>query len=331
LFTNYPNGIPAREGGADKLIPVEIDPPEHMKYRSVLAPLFAPPALRKIEPRIRQLVIELIDGFRARGRCDFATDISMMLPTSIFVEIMGMPLEDLPQILEYEHAFLRGPDEQARKKGADDILGYLVKFLNANEGYQGKDLLGTLLNARDAEGVPWTKAEIYNSAFLLYVAGLDTVANMMSFIWYRLATDTAARQYVAANYERTNEFVDELTRLGVPAVNARRVRRDCVYRGVFMKAGDAVLNVPTLANRDPDFFPNPDEVDFSRANARQQVTFGAGPHRCLGAHLARTEIIIAIEEWFRRIPEFGLEPGAPLDAYCGNIMGFAHLPLAWET
>ena len=331
LFTNYPNGIPARMGGADKLIPVEIDPPEHMKYRSVIAPLFAPPALRPLEPRIRQFVVELIEGFRAKGRCDFATDISMLLPTSIFVEIMGMPLEKLPQILEWEHAFLRGKDEAARMKGANDILAYIIEFFTEHEGHTGKDMLGTLLGAKDKEGQPWSKAEIYNTAFLLYVAGLDTVANMMSFIWHRLATDDVTRKYVAANFGRTGDFVDELTRLGVPAVNARRARRDCVFRGVFMKAGDAVLNVPTLANRDPDVFPDPDAAVFDRANVRQQVTFGAGPHRCVGAHLARMEIVIALEEWFRRIPEFSLAPGAKLNAYCGNIMGFANLPLVWDS
>lgn len=331
LFTNYPNGIPARQGGADKLIPVEIDPPEHMKYRSVLAPLFTPLALRPLEPQIREFVNELIDGFIERGECDFASDMSMKLPTSIFLRLMGLPLDDLTEILHYEHKFLRGADEETRKQGADQILAYLVGFLSRNEGYQGNDLLGTLLNAKDAQGMPWSKAEIYNCAFLLYVAGLDTVANMMSFIWRMLADNPAARRYVVDNRHRVGDYVDELTRLGVPAVNARRVRKDCVFRGVFMKAGDAILNVPTLANRDPDFFPNPDQVIFDRANARQQVTFGAGPHRCVGAHLARIEIIIALEEWFRRIPEFALAPGAKLDAYCGNIMGYARLPLRWET
>ena len=332
LFTNFPNGIPARQGAPERLIPVEIDPPEHQKYRSVLFPAFSPAAVRRLERMVRGLVIELIEGFRMQGRCDFAQDLSFKLPTTIFVNLLGMPLEQLPQILKMEHEFLRGTSEQAREQGANAIFGYIVEFIRRQEAAgPGDGLVASMLNARDAEGRPWSKKEIYNATFLLYVAGLDTVANMMTYIWHHLATEAATRHQVAAEYSRVAEFVDELMRIGVPAVNARRVRHDGVFRGISMKKGDAVLCVPTLANRDPEFFPNPDQVDLQRSNARQHVGFGAGVHRCLGQHLARFEILVAIEEWFRRIPEFTLAPRAELEPYCGNINGLGSLPLVWQN
>ena len=240
-------------------------------------------------------------------------------------------MADFDEIMEMEHRFLRGPDQVTQKDGADRILAYVAGFIEAQAAAPGENVTGVLLRARDEHGQPWSREEIINTAFLLYVAGLDTVTNMMSFIWYYLAKEPAKRRHVAANLGDIPKFVDELMRLGVPAVNARRVRRDGIWRGVVMKAGDAVLNAPMNANRDPAHFPDPDVMQWDRPNTRQQIGFGAGPHRCVGQHLARQEIIITLEEWFKRIPEFALDPDVPLNAYLGNIMGFANLPLVWSA
>ena len=331
FFTNFPNGIPARPGGADKLIPVEIDPPEHVKYRNVLGPAFSPAAVKRIQDRIRGRVIELIAAVIENGQCDFAQQISGRLPTTVFLNMMGMPMADFDAIMEMEHSFLRGADRDAQKDGADRILAYVSGFIDTQAAAPGDDVTGVLLRARDENGRPWSREEIVNTAFLLYVAGLDTVTNMMSFIWYYLAQDAVKRRFVASHLDSIPKFVDELMRLGVPAVNARRVRRDGIWRGVFMKANDAVLNAPMNANRDPLYFQNPDAIEWDRDNARQQIGFGAGPHRCVGQHLARQEIVITLEEWFRRIPDFALDPGRPLNPYLGNIMGFANLPLNWSV
>jgi cytochrome P450 len=331
FFTNFPNGIPARPGGATKLIPVEIDPPEHVKYRNVLGPAFSPVAVKAIQDGIRSRVAGLIDAVAGARRCDFAGQIAGRLPTSVFLHLMGMPMADFDEIMEMEHRFLRGPDQVTQKDGADRILAYVAGFIEAQAAAPGENVTGVLLRARDEHGQPWSREEIINTAFLLYVAGLDTVTNMMSFIWYYLAKEPAKRRHVAANLGDIPKFVDELMRLGVPAVNARRVRRDGIWRGVVMKAGDAVLNAPMNANRDPAHFPDPDVMQWDRPNTRQQIGFGAGPHRCVGQHLARQEIIITLEEWFKRIPEFALDPDVPLNAYLGNIMGFANLPLVWSA
>lgn len=330
FFTNFPNGIPARAGGAAKLIPVEVDPPEHQKYRLVLAPAFSPVAVKKLQDRIRTRVGGLIDAVQANGACDFVATVSGQLPTSIFVELMGMPLADFDAIMEMEHEFLRGPTEKAREAGADRIFEYIVGFVEAEAAAPRDNLAGLLLTSRDEDGRPWSREEIYNAAFLLYVAGLDTVTNMMGFMWRRLAEDQQARDYVRANIGSLDSFVDELIRLSPPAFNARRVRSDGVWRGIEMRAGEPFLCAPMVANRDPAVFPDPDRFDPARPNARQNIAFGSGPHRCVGSHLARQEIVITLEEWFRRIPDFKLAPGGDLKPYMGNIAGLGALPLVWS-
>jgi len=330
FFTNYPNGVPARRGGAERLIPVEIDPPEHVKYRNVLGPAFSPVAVKRVQEHIRARMVELIEPALDQGHCDFVQQVSGQLPTSVFLKLMGMPLADFDRIMEMEHSFLRGATPELQEDGANRILGYVAQYIERAVAAPGDDITGVLLRARDADGQPWSRAEVVNCAFLLYVAGLDTVTNMMGFIWHRLARRPDDQHYIATHLDEIPKFVEELMRLGPPAVNARRVRRDGTWRGVFMKAGDTVLNAPANANRDPGQFPEPDQLIWDRANARQQIAFGAGPHRCVGQHLARMEICIALEEWFRRIPSFRLDERQPLDAYVGNIMGFARLPLAWS-
>ncbi len=330
FFTNYPNGIPARRGGAAKLIPVEIDPPEHVKYRNVLGPAFNPPAVKRQQDRIRARMVELIESVLPQGRCDFVRDISGRLPTSVFLNLMGMPMSDFDAIMEMEHAFLRGATPEIQEDGANRILSYVSQHIEQASKAPGDDITGVLLKARDKEGQPWSRDEIVNCAFLLYVAGLDTVTNMLGFIWHRLASRPQEQQYIASHLDEVPKFVEELMRLGSPALNARRVRRDGTWRGVFMKAGDAVLNAPANANRDASQFERPDDVIWDRENARHQIAFGAGPHRCVGQHLARQEIVIALEEWFKRIPSFQRDANQPLKPYVGNIMGFASLALVWE-
>ncbi|MGE0387997.1 MAG: cytochrome P450 [Gammaproteobacteria bacterium] len=329
FFTSFPLGIPARQGGARKLVPVEVDPPEHQRYRNLLAPLFGPPAVARMEPRIRELTVGLIEGFLGSGRCEFVADMSMKIPTGIFLELMGMPRDQLPQFLAWEHAHMRG--NQAEQIAAGNaIFGYLAQFFADKERSPGADVSSALLQAQRLAEQPWEHEDVLNCAYLLYLAGLDTVANTMSFMWRRLAADPAAQRHVADNLASIGPIAEELIRLSEPALHTRRVRSDGYFRGVFMKAGEAALCVPNQANRDPAVHRNPAAVDWTRENS-MQLTFGAGPHRCVGSHLARLEIRIVLEEWFRRIPAFGIEPGARIDWACANIMTLERLPLVWPA
>ncbi len=331
FFTNFPNGIPARPMPPDLLIPVEVDPPHHKKYRDVLGPAFSPVAVKRVDARIRSLMTELVDRVIDQGECDFVEDISGKLPTGIFLTLMGMPLEDFDHIMELEHRNVRGETEKIRAQGSADIFAYVSDFVLSRQNNEDTaDLTGILLRSRTAEN-PWSMDEIINCACLLYIAGLDTVTNMMNFIWHRLATRPDEQAYVASHHDGIAKFVDELMRMAVPSFNARRARSDGMWRGIFMKAGDAVLNSPFNANRDPAFFPDPDSAVWDRENARHHIAFGAGPHRCVGQHLARQEILVALQEWFGRIPSFALSADRKIEGMSGNIMAITKLPLSWSV
>ena len=328
LFTSSPLGIPLRTGGPVKMIPNELDPPEHQRVRAVLAPHFAPAKVRLIEPDIRARAAALIDAVADRGHCDFMADFSSRLPTRIFLGLIGLPEDSLPQFMVWEDWALRGKSQEERARGNDAIYAYLNQFVADKENHLGDDVASVMLRYRDTNGLSLSREEVVSTCHLLYLAGLDTVMNTLGFSFRHLARDPAARAYVRAHPDRLPDIVDECLRIfGTPAL-VRRFRRDTVFRGVTFKAGDAVLLPTMLANRDPDVYDDPEAVRFDRM-PKQVMTFGAGPHRCLGAHLAKTELIVALEEWFRRIPEFELADDAPLTYVSGNTVGITALPLRW--
>lgn len=329
LFSSSPQGIPIRPGGPAKMVPNELDPPEHQKVRAVLAPHFAPAAVRSIEPDIRARAAALVDAFAARGRCDFMADFSSKLPTGIFLQLIGLPEDSLPQFMVWEDWAMRGKTQEERVRGYDAIYGYLNEFVAAKRGRLGDDVASVMLRYRDGNGAALSQEEVVSTCQLLYLAGLDTVMNTLGFSFRHLARHPEARAYVRDHPERLSDVVDECLRsFGTPAL-VRRLRRDTVYRGITFKAGDAVLLPTMLANRDPDVYEDPEAVRFDR-QPKQVMTFGAGPHRCLGAHLAKTELVIALEEWFRRIPEFEVSDEAPLTYVSGNTVGISALPLRWR-
>lgn len=330
LFTSSPQGIPIRPGGPAKMVPNELDPPDHQKVRAILAPHFAPAAVRNIEPDIRARSARLIDAFVAKGRCDYIADFAARLPTGIFLGILGLPEDSLPQFMIWEDWAMRSQTQEDKARGYNAIYQYLNRFVEQKSNDLGDDVTSAMLRYRDEEGRGLTQEEVVSACNLMYLAGLDTVMNTLGFSFHYLARNPHARQYVRDHPDRLPEVVDEFLRIfGTPSL-VRRVRRDMVFHGVAMKAGDPVLLPTMLSNRDPKAFADPETVQLDRA-PKQFLTFGAGPHRCLGAHLAKTELVIALEEWFRRIPEFTLDPGGePVTYVCGHTVGIHNLPLSWH-
>ncbi len=311
-----------------RMPPATVDPPDVQKYRSALAPHFGPARVRALEAHIRDFSVSLIEPISKRDRCDFVADYARSLPTSVFLDLMGLPKERLPQFLEWEHDFFRGEIE-AREAVFAKILAYLDEFYDWKTTHPGNDLATALLNAKDEHGAPWTREEVRNCSFLLFVAGLDTVVNTLSFIWRYLAEAPTARQYILQNPGKRQAIVEELLRINAAANLTRRVRVDTELEGVQLKAGDKVLLVNNQANRDDRVFEDPLETRFDRNNA-QQLGFGSGIHKCLGMHLARMEIGITLEEWLKRIPDFSLDPEQEIRGFAGLVMGLSTLPLRLE-
>ncbi|MGE0387715.1 MAG: cytochrome P450 [Gammaproteobacteria bacterium] len=329
-FTSFPAGIPLVPGKDYALIPNELDPPEHTIYRTIMNRMFSPAAMAQMQARIRSLAVELIDPLVDRGACDFAESYALRLPNILFLYLMGLPLDMMPKFLEWEHGFFRGKDIAEKQQAAESIMAYLAEYVAQQARAPGEGVIGALLRTRLPDGREFSQLEVVRTAHLLYLAGLDTVANTLSFIWKHLAEHPQTRREIAADPSRIPNFTVEMLRIYGIACLTRRAKADTVFRGVAMKAGDAVLLPTCLANRDPEVFPHPLEVDIHRDN-KAFITFGAGPHRCLGSHLARQEIDISLQEWFRRIPDFEIPPGAPVESALGLTLGMYALPLRWPA
>jgi cytochrome P450 len=319
-----------------RLLPLELDPPEHGEYRHPLAPVFSPKAVLRLEPRIRQACITLLDRFAADGACEFLSAFAVPFPTTIFVELLGLPGEEAPRFAAWNHALLHAHDEpEVRAEAKEAIAAYLDELVTGRmaEAARGDgpddDLIAVLL-AAEVDGRALTREDIFDYAFLLFVAGLDTVTAALGFSFAYLARHPEHRKELVANPSLVPRSVDELLRAHSIVNPARTVTEDIAFAGVCMRAGDRVLVSTVLANRDPAEFDEPAEVDFGRASNRH-LAFGAGPHRCLGSHLARSELVVALEEFHRRIPDYHIEDGAVIRGHGGGSMGVDHLPLVWEV
>jgi cytochrome P450 len=334
-FSSRITGIPPTPRPR-QLLPLELDPPDHGAYRHPLAPVFSPKAVTQLESRIRATSVELIDRFAATGRCEFLADFAVPFPTTIFVDLLGLPAAEAPRLAAWNHALLHAHDEpQRREEAKTAIAAYLDDLVTRRMGEAGRgagrddDLFAVLL-AAEVDGRPLTKDEIFDYAFLLFVAGLDTVTAALGFSFAYLARNADHRKELVADPALVPSAVEELLRSHSIVNPARTVTEDVEFAGVCMRAGDRVLVSTVLANRDPAEFDDPAAVDFHRS-VNRHLAFGAGPHRCLGSHLARCELRVALEEFHRRIPDYRIEDGAVIRAHGGGAMGVDHLPLVWEV
>ena len=228
LFSSSPLGIPTRPGGPAKMIPNEIDPPDHQRVRAILAPQFAPAAIRAIEPDIRARAAKLIDAFVAQGHCDYMADFAARLPTAIFLNIIGLPEDSLPQFMAWEDLAMRSKTQEDKERGYNAIYQYLNKFIEQKPNYLGNDVASAMLRYRDADGKGLTQEEIVSACNLMYLAGLDTVMNTLGFSYRHLARNPAARQYLREHPERLPAVIDEFLRIFATPALARRVRKDMV-------------------------------------------------------------------------------------------------------
>ena len=331
LFSNYQTPIPPLEP-YPVMQPQGVDPPEHKKFRSLLAPLFTPIAVKRMEEELRRRSATLIEGFVQTGSCDFVREFSSVLPTGMFLYLMGMPEDRLPEFHQLSDVFMRSNDEAVRAENINQIYAVIGDYLDYRAGHLGEDLGSVLLKARDEHGKPFERIDILNCGFLLFVAGLDTVTSTMTYIWRYLALTPEARRALCGMLDERPKLVgacEELLRINAVSNIYRRVKQDMSFRGIRMKRNDRVVLPNNIANRNASVFANPTVIDLER-EVNTHLTFGAGPHRCIGSHLAKAEIMIALQEWLRRIPDFSLQPGVAIEAYLGPVMGMRNLPLVWS-
>jgi len=308
-------------------IPIEIDPPDHRKYRNILDPVLSPQAVTKLEDRIRSLANELIDGFIENGACDFDEAFGRPLPVYVFLDLMGLPRDMCDTFVSWAMALLHSNDRAVMAATLKTIGDYLQTQIDAKLAAPDDGLISRIVHA-EFDGVRISERERYGFVVFLFIGGLDTVFATLNNIWVLLAQRPDLRQAMIADPDNINAQVEELLRVRSVTFSGRTVAQDVEIRGVQFKKGDKVTSILPACNFDPDLFPNPTEVDFSRPK-RIILAFTVGIHSCVGAHLARLEIKVALQEWLRRIPDFALKAGTKVEYRPGGVIGPEHVPLTW--
>lgn len=334
-FSSWPMNIPYIPAWPRKLVPVELDPPEHKKYRGILAPLFTPKAVELMEPTIQQSAEELVDDIQDKTEIEFLSDFARPFPTLAFLRLMGLPLEDAEQLLEIEDRIMRPSHSvEVKIQAGQDIVEYLVQVIeNAKTSDRDNEkLLSHIVHWTDEQGAGLTDEELLDMGFLMFMAGLDTVTSLFGFAFAYLARNHDLQQYLIDNLEDSevlDKAVEELLRK-FPTVNTNRtVLNDCELGGVQLKKGDRVMLPLVLANHDPKYFSDPDRVNLTREK-NPQMLFGHGPHKCLGQYLGKRELRIALQVLLRRKPFFSVSDGKKIVTYGGGVMGTESLYLSWS-
>jgi len=328
-FSSHHNADFAQLIGEDwPLLPLEADPPEHAAWRILLNPIFAPARMKALEVEIETLARQLVDAAIEKGEAEFVRDFAEVFPVVIFLRLFGLPLEHADQFVAWENDLLHGASMEARKAGARNIVSYLRQVIDERRKSPAGDLITYIVTA-EVDGKALGDDQALGVCFLLYSAGLDTVANMLGFMFKHLAEHPQDQQRLRDHPEQIPNAVEELLRAYPIVVSGRRVTRDIDFHGVRMKAGDIVTLATMLAGRDAQEFPEPDKIDFDREKVGH-ITFAAGPHRCVGFHLARRELRIAIEAWLGRVPPFRVKAGETVEAHAVGVFGVTRLPLVWD-
>ena len=324
-------------GNVRPLIPLSVDPPEHKKYRRILDPLFAPKRMDEIEDDVASRVNHFIDAFIDRGSCNFTEELAVPFPSAVFLGLMGLPWEELDTLLRLKDGIMRpgggglSPDEelQFRADTGTEIYAYFNAILDERQRRPEEDILTGFLGA-EVDGERLTREEILDICFLFLIAGLDTVTDSLTCFFAYLSRHPEHRQQIVENPSVIPKAVEEMLRWETPvAGTARLATADSVVTGCPVAAGNIVFVSIGAANVDPNEFEDAMDVRFDR-EVNRHLAFGGGVHRCLGSHLARRELRIALREWHRRIPDYGLKPGIELE-YPPGLRMVQNLELVWPS
>lgn len=327
-FSSNRNIFSSALGETWPLIPLEIDPPEHGKWRSLLNPLLSPRRVVNLEPIVRQRAIELIEGIKAKGNsCEAMHDFAFPFAVSIFLQFLGIGHERLHEFVGWANDLLHGTP--AQRTAAAKIVVAFLDDLQALRRREPADDFMTFVTQAEIDGRRMTPEEVKAMSVLLFVAGLDTVAAAIGFDLLYLAQHRAEQEMLRAEPGRILLAAEEMLRAFPTVTPIRRATRDVEVAGALIKAGDLIACPSMTANRDPAEFANPEKIDFAREDNRH-VAFAYGPHRCLGSHLARREVVIGLEEWLARIPTFRFKEGHLPTVYGGFVFGVEDLMLAWD-
>ena len=325
-FASAPGVMVPPVGHGRPLLPMESDPPEHLAYRELLLPRFAPAAVAEHEADVRTLARSLVGGIADRGRADLYETLAKPLPMLMITRLLGIERDEAfwewTDTLMYGRVHGIGADEVAAAAGA--LYGFLADVIEQRHREKGDDLVSLLLGGT-VDGRPYREDEILDLCFFLLIAGLENTGFGIRAALRHLAVRPDQRAAVLADPALIHNVVEQSLRLYTPVTSlARTATRDCEVAGQAIGAGERILLLFGSANRDPAVFEGADAFHLDRRDGRH-VAFGIGPHRCVGSHLARLEMRVAVEELLRRIPDYALAPGPDPGWYAAGP-----LEIVWE-
>ena len=316
-------GVPLLQYG---LPPISADPPLHTWTRRLILPTMSPQRVEEYEVYTREVCRRLVGEAVDKGEADVAAGYAQQIPVRVIGHILGVPESMSDQFTEWvrdvlEFAF----DDDRRMRGMRGIIDYLQSALDERVANPTDDFISELLSAEN-DGQQIERSVVLGMCVLLLVAGIDTTWSSIGSAMWHLAAHPEDRRRLATEPELMPTAIEEFLRAYSPVTMARRLSHDVEFRGCPMKEGDRILMNFPGANRDPEAFPDADQVILDRQHNRH-VAFGAGIHRCAGSNLARMEIRVAIEEWLGRIPEFELVDPSLVTWAGGQVRGPRNVPV----
>ena len=331
-------------GNVRPLIPLNVDPPRHSKYRKLLDPLFAPRRMEEQEEDITRRVNGFIDSFIARGECNFSEEFADVFPASVFLGLLGLPEEELRMFLRLRDGILHpekfDPDasldiekrQAVMNTTGEEIYSYFSELIARRRKEPAQDIITRFL-AAEVDGDRLTEEEILDISFLFLIAGLDTVSDSLTCFFAFLAQHPDHRRQIAENPAVIPAAVEERLRWEspVPGGSPRVATADVdLPTGEHIKEGTAMMVSYGAANIDAGTFGDPFEIRFDRDD-NPHIAFGAGVHRCLGSHLARRELRVTLREWHRRIPDYRIKPGHEKLEFPPGLRHVKDLMLSWDS
>jgi cytochrome P450 len=315
------------------------DPPEHTRLRTLANRAFTPRRIA-LRPRVEAIVAELLDEASQAGRMDLIRDFAYPLPITVISELLGVPTSDQPLLREWtrvlidESGSLRSSDhfDPAQIERMDSAGGslndYMEQLVRKRRDHPGDDLITDLLRM-GANGEGMDEDEMVGTCLLILIAGHETTINLIANGTLALLSNPEEWARLRDAPALAGDAVEELLRYDSPVqMVGRAAVRDVDLGGTPVREGDPVFAVTGAANRDPERFADPERLDITRGD-REHLSFGAGPHFCLGAPLARLEARIAFEALATRFPGLNLATDAPRWRPSFGLRGLEELPLTW--
>lgn len=330
----FSSGIDAVDiGQVRPLIPLQVDPPEHKNYRKLLDPIFAPKQVAVLEGQTRALVRDLVAAVAGDGHCNFHDAVAEPLPSTVFLQLLGLPVSRAAEFIGLKDGIIRPPVHSAKERveyaraTGQRIYAVLQEAIDQRVAERQDDFLSMFLDA-EVDGHRLTNEDVLDIGYLFFLAGLDTVTASLDCMVSYLAQHPEQRRRLVEDPAIIPHAVEEMLRWETPVQGIIRIAtEDTEIRGCPIAAGQTVTVMIASANTDESAWERADDIDFDRESNRH-IAFGGGVHRCLGSHLARMELRVALEEWHAAVPDYSIKDGIVL-RYSQGLRSVENLELVW--